>query len=148
MVDHLATFFYVRQLSATEDDRHDDLVFVQQKAASLRDLEGDIVLARFGTNANFLGLGVMNVTLGEFLFLLVFELAKVHDATDRGSLVGCDFDQIQVGIASFCQCLVGADDSEQSTVGADNPNGRNSNLLVDPLRAFDKPRSFRFWTVK
>jgi hypothetical protein len=139
MVDHFAAFLNVGQLSTTEHDRDNDLIFVLQKAARLRYLKGDIVLARFGTNANFLRLGVMNVSFGEFLLLLVLELAEVHDAAHRGPLIGSNFHQIQICVPRLGQSFVGADDSEQRSIGADYPNRRNSNLLVNPLRAFDKP---------
>ena len=82
------SFFDMRQLATAEDDRDDHLVLVGQEFAGPVDLDLDIVIARFGANANLLDLAVMALALVLPLFLLVLELAEVHDAADGGRSLG------------------------------------------------------------
>ena len=76
-----------------------------KKRAGLVQLEGDVVLARLGANADFLDLALMGVALGQPLLLLILELAVVHDPADGRPLVGSDLDQIQIGFASLASGL-------------------------------------------
>lgn len=59
MVHHLAALVDVRVFATAKQHRHLDFVIVLQKANSLLDLEPDIVLAGFRTNANFFKPGLM-----------------------------------------------------------------------------------------
>ena len=68
VANHPLSFVNVGDLAATEDDRHDHLVFVFQEPAGLLDLEFDVVIARLGADARFFDLAVMDVSLVLFFF--------------------------------------------------------------------------------
>jgi hypothetical protein len=121
------------QFAAAEHDRNDDLVFVLQEALGLIDLEFDVVLARFWTQADFLDPGVVNVRLVLLLLLLVLELAEVHDPADGRLLVGSHLHQIQTGFPREVECLLRGDDAELPAFGGDDPNRCDPNLLVDAV---------------
>ena len=118
------------QFAAAEHDRNDDLVLVLEEALGLIDLEFDVVLARFRTQADFLDLGVVNVRLVLLLLLLILELAEVHDPADGRLLVGSHLHQIQTGFPREAECLLRGDDAELPAFGGDDPNRRDPNLLV------------------
>ena len=99
-------------------------------------LKRDVVLARLGSDANLLDLALMGVALGLPLLLLVLEFPIVHDAADGRPLVGSHLNEIQIGFPGPRQSLVGADDAQQLAVGGNDSDGRNADLLVDPLIAF------------
>ena len=100
VVDHFAAFLDVGHFAAAKDDRDDHLVFVLEKGAGLVQLEGDVVLAGLGPNANLLDLALMGVSLAQPLLLLVLELPIIHDAADGRSLVGRDLDEIKICFSS------------------------------------------------
>ena len=90
-----AAFFDVRHLATTEENGYLDFVFVLQKANRLFDFEVDVVLARFGTQANFLQFRLMRfaVLLSPFA-LLILELSIVHDSTNGWFRFRCYFNKI------------------------------------------------------
>jgi len=125
------------QFAAAKHHRDDHLVFVLQKSFRLIHLEIDVVLACLGTQANFLDLGLMHVRAVEFLLLLVFELAEVHDPADGRLFVRCHLDQIETGLASARQCFFGRDDPELFAVAGDYPDRGDPDLLVDTMLLLD-----------
>jgi hypothetical protein len=136
VVDHLSAFLDVGHFAAAEDHRNDQLILVEQKGPRLIQLEGNVVFASFGANADFLDLALVRVALVLPLLLLVLELPVVHDAAHGRPLIGSYFDQIQLGFARSRQCLVRADDAQRLALGRNDANRRNTDLLVDPLIAF------------
>jgi hypothetical protein len=106
---------------------------VVQEPPRLVELELDIVLAGLGPEADFFDLGLMRVRLAVLLFLLVLEFAEVHDSANGRALVGRDFDEIQIRLASSRHRLIGRHDSQLRPIGADHANRRNPNLVIDPL---------------
>ncbi len=137
---HPLSFVDMCQFTAAEHDRHDDLVLVLQKPFCLIYLELDIVLAGLWTEPNFLDLRLMNVCAMEFLFLLILELAKVHDPTDGRLLVRSHLDQVEACFASATQRLFRRDDPKLFTVAGDHPNRRDPDLLVDAMLLLDGSR--------
>jgi hypothetical protein len=137
---HPLSFIDVRQFAASENNRHDDLVLVLQKTFCLIHLEIDVVFTCLGPQPNFLDLCLMNVRAMEFLLLLVLELAEVHDPTDRRLLVRRHLDQVEAGLASATQRLFRRDDPELFTVAGDDPDRRDSDLLVDAMLLLDGSR--------
>lgn len=99
-------FFDVRHFTTLELDRDLDFVFVLQEADGLLDLELDIVVARLGTQTNFLRLGVVRLILVLLLALLVLVLAVVHDAAHRRLRARGNFDKIQSCFTSNGQGFV------------------------------------------
>ena len=91
---HLATLFDVGHFSPAEENGDLHLVFMLKKVLGLLDFEFDVMLTRFGTQSNFLGLRhVTAVTVPLFLFVLVF--AEVHDSANRRALIWRHFNQVQ-----------------------------------------------------
>src|SRR5438874_9372707 len=123
----------MRQLAAAKDDGDNDLVLVLQKALRLLDLEIDVVLARLGPQADFLGLCVMR-RLMRLLLLLVLVFAEIHDSADARPLVRRDLDQIEVRLAGLRNRLIDRQNSELFTSWSNDPHRRYANLLVDPSR--------------
>ncbi len=132
----LAALFDVRHLATAEHDRDLHFVPVSQKSNRLLDLEVDIVLTRFGTQPNFLQLGLMLLAafLGPFAFL-VLEFAKIHDSTNRRFGLRCDLDKVQPQFTGFFQSDFGSKDTKLFSVGINNSNGGNLDVFID-TRAF------------
>ena len=127
----------VSHFTAAENHGNLDFIFVLEEADCLSDFGADIVLAGFGAESNFFGFGLVGTLPGLFAFF-VFVLAEVHDAANGWLFVGCNLDQIQTGITSAVERLVGGDDSVLSAIGTDYADRRNTDLIVDPrLNAFD-----------
>ena len=98
------------------------------------------MLAGLGPQPNFLDFRLMNVRAMEFLFLLILELAEVHDPTDRRLLVRSHLDEIEAGLAGAIQRLFRRDDPELFTVAGDDPDRRDPDLLVDAMLLLDGSR--------
>ena len=81
------------------------------------------MLARLGSNPDFLDLALVRVALSLPLLLLVLEFPIVHDAADGRSLVGRDLNEIQVCFTGPRQSLVRVQDAQQLAFGGNNPNG-------------------------
>jgi hypothetical protein len=62
---------------------------------------------------------------------LVLELAVVHELTDRGACGRRDLDKIQVGLLREPERLGDGDDPDLLTLGADEPDLRCADTLVD-----------------
>ena len=98
------------------------------------DLEFNVVLAGLWPQANFFELSLVRLgAVGVLFLLLVLELSEVHDAADRGPLVRADLDQIEPGVAGQLQRFRGGNDTVHVTVLVDDSDGRDPNLLVEPL---------------
>ena len=132
-----STFVDVSHFTPAENHRDLNFIFVLEEADRLSDFRPDVVLAGFRAESNLFGFGLVGTLTGLFAFF-VFVLAEVHDAADGRLFVGCNLDQIQTGITSAVQRLVGGDDSVLSAIGTDYANRRDTDLIVDPrLNAFD-----------
>src|SRR5262249_13027894 len=59
-----------------------------------------------------------------------------HDLADGGPLLRGDLDEVEVGLARHLQRLGGRDQAELLPLGADQPDGADADLLVDPLVPF------------
>ena len=137
---HPLSFVDVRQFAAPEHDRHDDLVLVLQKTLRLIHLEIDVVFAGLGPKPNFLDFCLMDVRAVEFLLLLIFELAEVHDPADGRLLVRSHLDKIEAGLTRAIQRLFRRDDPELFAVAGDHPDRRDPDLLVNAMLLLDGSR--------
>ena len=125
-------------LASAEDDRADDLVALLQKLAGAVELGSEIVLANLRAQTDFLVLAVMNVAFVLPLFLLVLELAEVHDAADGRFLQRSDLNQVEPNFACLFQSIVATDYAQLRAVVADDTKRSGADLIVDPLLfAFD-----------
>ncbi len=102
---HLAAFFDMSHLPSAEQDGYLHFVVVLEKANRLLHLKLDIVLARLGSNANLLKLGLVLLTFGCPLTFVVLELSKVHNSANRRFGFGRDFDEIKPVFARFIKCF-------------------------------------------
>jgi hypothetical protein len=97
----------------------------------LANLGFDVMLTRFGAQADFFGFGLVSLLAGLLaLFVLVF--AEVHDSAYRRLFIRRDFDQIQACISSTIECFVGGNNAVLRSVRTNDPNWRNSNLTIYP----------------
>jgi len=96
------------------------------------------MLTGFGTKPDFFRFGLVRL-LTRLLVLLVFEFAEVHDSANRWPFVGCDLNEIQIGLACAVQSFVESDYSVLSSIWANDAKWRNADLAIDPcLNAFDR----------
>ena len=123
----------VGQLAAPEEDVDQDLILVLQELAGPLDLDLDVVVAGLGPHADFLDLDLVGLLLAGAFLLLVLELAVVHDLADRRPFVGRDLDEVETKLAGGFHGLAGRQDAEHGAVGANDADGRNADLFVDPL---------------
>ena len=130
----------VGEFAAAKHHRHDHLVFVLKEPLGLVHLELDVVISRLGAESNLLDLRLMDVGFVLFLLLLVFELAEVHDPADGRLLVGRHLDQIETRLAGDGECFLRGDDAKLATVGADDPDRSDPNLLIDAMLLLDGSR--------
>ncbi len=115
-------FFDVSHFAAAEQDTDLDFVFMLQELLGLANLGANIFVTGFGSQADFLGLGVR--LTGVLLFVLVvLVFAVIHDSANGGPFVGSDLDKIQAGIASPFERLFGGDNPQLLAVFADDPDG-------------------------
>ena len=122
-------------LAAPEDDDQLALVPLRQELADMRDLEVEVVLVRLGSELDLLEHDRRLVAARGLLLLrrLVLELAEVHDLADRRSRPRIDFDQFQAQLLGEAERLVGGDDSNLRTVGADDAHLGNSDAPADSV---------------
>ena len=125
--------------------KDDNLVSVSTKLnkssieCTQRLFEVNVVLAGLGTQTDFLELRLMLLValLAQTFFLLVLEFSEVHDAADRWTIVWTDLNQIHSGFLCQFQTVSSGNDPCHVSILVDDPDGRNPNLLVDPLRFVD-----------
>jgi len=98
---YLAALFNMSHLATTEQDGYLHLVVVLEKTNGLLYLKLNIVLARFRPDTNLFQLRLMLFTFGSPLALVIFELSKVHNATNGWFCFGRDFDQIKSVFTRF-----------------------------------------------
>jgi hypothetical protein len=67
------------------------------------------------------------------LLLLVLEFAVIHDSANWRFLGRGDLYQIEPGFTGLLKCLVRADDSQLCSVMPNHADGRDTDLLIDPL---------------
>ena len=94
--------------------KHDgdlNLVLVPKKTHCLFDFKINVVLSRFGSNANLFSLGLMRFVLIGFLAFFVFVLSKVHNTANRWAFVGSHFHQIKAFIFGLTQSILRCNDS-------------------------------------
>ncbi len=131
----LGAFFNVCQFAATEEDGDLHLVFVLQETLRLFDFEIDVVLASLRAEADFLSLGLVSVIAAVLLLVLfVLELAEVHNAADGWLFIRSHFHQVQPRVSGAVQCFVRRDDPKLRTIGTDDANWGDTNLIVDTIR--------------
>src|SRR5262249_54824565 len=82
---------------------------------------------------DFLELLLVDLGLGALARLLVAELAVIEDLAHGGSLVGGDLDEVEVGLACHLHGLGRGHHAELFAVDADQADGADADLLVDPL---------------
>ncbi len=123
--------------SASEDNRTNHLVAVSEKLASPIGFGHEIVLADFRAQADFFVLALVSVALVKPLFLLVFELAKVHHAANRRLLQWRHFDEIKALLTGLFQGFVTADDTQLGAVCGDDAYRGRADLFIDPLLLID-----------
>lgn len=87
---YFSAFVDVRVFATSEKNRHLHLVVVLKESNRLLDLEVDIVVTGLRPDANLFQLGLMCLSLFALLFLVVFELSKVHDSTNGRLCLGSD----------------------------------------------------------
>ena len=126
----LVPFLDVSHFPASKEDTDLHFVLVLQELFGLPDFRPDVFLTRFWTETNFLRLGV-RVTRVLLFVLVVFVFAVVHDATYGGPFIGGHFDKIQTRISSPFESLLGRDDPQLLSLFAHDPNGRDSNVVVN-----------------
>lgn len=134
---HPAAFIDMGVLSTAKQNRHLNFVVVLKKANRLFDFETNIVFPRFGSHTDFLKFGLMLFAFGLAFGFVVFEFAEVHDAANRRLCISSDFNEVQPGLTSFVQSLRSRNDSQLCTVGVNDSDRGNSNLLVDSIRFVD-----------
>jgi hypothetical protein len=133
---HFAAFVDMSVLTTTEQDGHLNFIVVLKEADRLLDLEVDIVIASFWSNANLFQFGLMSLPFFPFLLLVVLELPEVHDSADGRLRVCSDLDQIQPVFAGTVECVFGWDYAKLFTILINNTDGSNSDLIVDPILVF------------
>ena len=69
----------------------------------------------------------------QFLLLRELELAKVHDLADRLSFLERHFDEVELDLAGHFHGLRGRHHAQHLSVGPDEPNRSDANLIVDSL---------------
>lgn len=89
------SFVDVRHFPAAKNHRYRDLVTMAEEVAGLIDLELDVVFAGLRPQPNLLEFGLMDVGFVLLLFLLVFELAEIHDPADWRPLIGGNLDEVE-----------------------------------------------------
>lgn len=123
----------VGHFPATEEHGELDFVAVVEEIAGAVDLDAQVVVVDFGTDADFLELGLLGVGASFLLFfaLLVFPLAIVHDLADRGLGLGCDFHEIKARVECPLLGFVEVGHTDLFVLIVDESNGRQANLIVD-----------------
>lgn len=124
-------------LTTAEDHRDDDLIFMFEKRSGLSHLELDVMLARLGPQPNLFDLGLMDVSLVMLPFLLVFELAEIHDSADGRLLIRSHLHQVETAISGDAESLVGGEDSQLASVCSDHSNRSDTDLIVDAMLFLD-----------
>lgn len=127
------------QLPTAKDYRDGHFVFVLKKFAGMVDLEIDVMLSGLGTNPYLLEPSVVGVRLVLVLafFLLVLELAIVHDPADRRLLSRSDLYQIEAGRCCNLNGLFRFQNAKLLAIVGDDSDWCYADLLIDPLCFFD-----------
>src|SRR5690554_94974 len=104
----LARDLGVRNLTAPEPDSHLDLVAILQPAASVADLEREVVIGGLRPEADLLDLDLLLLAarLTLLLRLLILELAEVHDLADRRIGIRGDLNQVEASLFGAAQRLL------------------------------------------
>lgn len=85
------------------------------------DLEFEVVIVGFGPQLDFFDLNLCRVFAGffGFLFLLVLELAVVHQLTNGRVCSFSNFNEVKALFFSHLECTQGRDDSDLLAISAD-----------------------------
>ena len=130
VLDHLASFFDMDDLTSSEHNGDLNFVFAFQEALGLLHLEFDIVLASLRTKSNLFCFCVVRFSRVLFLALLILEFAVVHNSANGWFLVRSNFDEIQPAVASSRECVFRRDDSQLFPSFTNDSDWRNTNLVV------------------
>src|SRR3954453_13324290 len=124
----------MRHLAAAEHDRDLDLVLVTQEpldvallgvVVGLRDLRPELDLADGD-------LRLMLPSLLGLLGLLVLVLGVVEDATDRGTRLRGDLDEVELLVLRVTERLLGRHHADLLALLVDEPHLRDADALVNP----------------
>ena len=131
-VHDAATFVDVGELATAKQNFDQHLVFLVEELARPLDFDFDVMPAGLGTDADFLDVNLVLLLLVRLLFLLILELAIVHDLADGRPFAGGDLHEIQPRLPGQLHRLARRHDAKHGPFVVDHPNGRDPNLLVDP----------------
>ena len=122
-------------IPGAEDDHLLALVAFRQELANVRDLEIKVVLVGLGPELDLFEHDRRLMAARGLLLLrrLVLELAEVHDLADRRCRSRIDFDQLQPQLLREAQRIMGGDDADLRTVGADDTHLGNSDAAADSV---------------
>ena len=133
-VEQTGAEFGVGHLSATELQRHLDLVAVGEEFLHVPDLGVEVALADLGTQLHFLDRhvdGFLARLLG-LLGLFVTELAVIHDPANGWIRQWGDFDEVEIQCPGHGQCFGQGLDSDLAAVGANQAYLTGTNAFVVP----------------
>jgi hypothetical protein len=78
-----------------------------------------------------LDLGLGSFRLAVFLGPLINELSKIHDTADGRGGIGGDFHKVQLGVARNLQGLPDGNNTDVSTIWADQSDFRDADALIN-----------------
>jgi hypothetical protein len=131
--NELVAFIDMGVFAAAEDDAEDHLVFFCQEFFGAVDLGHEVVIANFGADAELFVFAVMRVAFVLPLFLLVLELAVIHDAANGRLLLGRDLDEVQADFAGALEGFDSFENAEHFSFMSNHADRGDADLLVDPL---------------
>lgn len=132
-VKKFATVLRSTQVSTTKHDGHLHLVAVSKEAACVIQFRLQVVLVDVGTKLDLLD-GKTRLFLASFPGLLIFletVFAPVHDPHDDGAYVRRDLHQVEPLVQGYTPGFVERDDARLFTIGIDESDGAETDLLVD-----------------
>lgn len=130
---HFSAFVDMSVFATTEQYGHLHLVVMLKEVDRLLDLEVDIVVTGFWSDANLFQFGLMSLSFFALLLLVILELTKVHDAADGRLRFGSNFHKVQSVFTSTVQGLLGWNDTKLLALFIDDADGSNTDLFVDPI---------------
>ena len=118
--------------AAAEPERDFDLVAFLEEPLHRAHLHLVVVVVDHRAELDLLDLDDLLLLAGFGLLLLLLEpiLAVIQDLADRRRGVGRNLDQIEPGLLGLGQCVCDGDSSEVCTVGADQVNLFDADVLV------------------
>ena len=145
LLQDVATNGHMAHLAPAELHDHSDLVARGKELLSLVHLGLVIMRVDAAGELDLLKLYRLLLLLGFLLSLLLFkaELAVVHDLAHGGRGLGGDHDQIQFFLVRDLESLLGAHDPQGFSVGSDDPDLLQIDVLVQERLGFFSIRGDR-----